>query len=85
MPAMSARPSATCGGILRSFVAAITAATVRAQLYSVEDSAGLLAFRDGGDPSIGDAASWSADSGPCDEGWYSREVGWRAVDCNAPG
>ena len=82
---MSARPSATCGGILRSFVAAITAATVRAQLYSVEDSAGLLAFRDGGDPSIGDAASWSADSGPCDEGWYSREVGWRAVDCNAPG
>eukprot|EP01043_Picozoa_sp_COSAG02_P027297 COSAG02_NODE_1603_length_11734_cov_5.828105_5_plen_2279_part_00 len=68
-------------------VAIVLAATasVRAQLYSVGDKAGLLAFRDGGDLSVGDAASWSVDSEPCDDGWYSREVGWRAIDCNAPG
>ena len=53
--------------------------------YSAEDKAGLLAFRDGGDATLGDAASWTTASEPCDEGWYSREVGWLAVDCNAPG
>lgn len=56
-----------------------------AQMQSADDKAGLLAFKAGGDPAVGDGASWTLDSEPCDEGWYSRGAGWLAVDCSAPG
>ena len=71
---------------LRAMVALLFLATsCVAQMYSADDKAGLLAFHDGGDPAVGDGASWALDSEPCDEGWYSRDAGWLAIDCNAPG